>query len=137
MSFHDRVGARETSYRLQHDASSIQNVTVQGFIPLASAVFTFLGMLYVCARIDRELALVAFAVSPVLFVLSYVCSRKIRRRSSKIKQLDSAAIRVIDEVLCSMRVIKAYGQEERECDRFVSQADSRMDGQVKLSIVQG
>ena len=131
--FHDHYGATDSVYRIQHDAPAIQYVTIQGAIPLVTSVVTVLGMIYVTARIDTQLALVALAITPVLFVLSLICSRLVRRRSAEIKVLDSSAMSVIQEVLGSIRLIKAFGQETHEHERFVRHSSLRMSQQVKLS----
>src|SRR5205814_1446264 len=125
LAFHDRYGPTDSVYRIQHDAPSIQYVAIQGIIPLITALFTLAGMIYVSARIDFQLALVALAISPILFVLSLACSRLVRRRSQEIKQLDSTALSVVQEVLGSIRLVKAFGQESREAGRFVRHSSKR------------
>lgn len=134
--FHDRYGATDSVYRIQHDAPSIQYVTIQGLVPLMTAVITLVGMIVVTARIDFPLSLVALAITPVLFLLSLGCSRVVRLRSKTIKDLDSSALAVIQEVIGSIRVIKAFGQENREQERFVRRSAIRMSQQVRLSIQQ-
>ena len=134
--FHDRYGATDSVYRIQHDAPAIQYVTIQGLIPLMTAVFTLIGMIVVTARIDLWLSIVALLITPILFLLSLGCSRIVRQRSQTIKQLDSSALSVIQEVIGSIRVIKAFGQETREHDRFVRRSARRMSQQVRLSIQQ-
>ncbi|HEV2117799.1 MAG TPA: ABC transporter ATP-binding protein [Terriglobales bacterium] len=136
LAFHDRYGPTDSVYRIQHDAPSIQYVAIQGVVPLVTALFTLVGMVYVCARIDFQLALVALAISPVLFALSLGCSRLVRRRSQEIKELDSTALSVVQEVLGSIRLVKAFGQENREQGRFVRHSSRRMSGQVQLSVMQ-
>jgi ATP-binding cassette subfamily B protein len=85
---------------------------------------------------DLQLALEALAISPLLFSLSYTCSRLVRRRSKEIKELDSTALSVVQEVLGSIRLVKAFGQENREQSRFVRHSSKRMSGQVRLSMLQ-
>src|SRR5205814_10115828 len=70
LAFHDRYGASDSVYRIQHDAPALQYVAIQGIIPLITAFFTLIGMIYVTVRIDAPLALIALAISPLLFVLS-------------------------------------------------------------------
>ena len=137
MSFHDRQGAMESAYRIQHDASAIQYIGIQGLIPVASAVLTLAGMLFVSLRVDPALALIALAIVPPLAFLSYSCSGLVRRRSGTIKELDSSALSVIQEVLGAIRVVQAFGQERRESERFLRRSGHRMSGQVRLSIFQG
>jgi ATP-binding cassette subfamily B protein len=136
LTFHDRYGATDSVYRIQHDAPAIQYVTIQGFVPLMTAVITLIAMIVVTARMDMALAIVALLITPALFVLSLGCSRIVRKRSQTIKDLDSSALSVIQEVIGSIRVIKAFGQENREHDRFVRRSIKRMSQQVKLSLQQ-
>jgi len=136
LMFHDRYGATDSVYRIQHDAPSIQYVTIQGLVPLMTAIFTLVAMIVVTARIDLVLALIALTITPALFLLSLGCSRIVRKRSETIKNLDSSALAVIQEVIGSIRVIKAFGQENREHDRFVRRSAKRMSQQVRLSIQQ-
>jgi ATP-binding cassette subfamily B protein len=136
LTFHDRYGATDSVYRIQHDAPAIQYVTIQGFVPLMTAVITLIAMIVVTARMDVALAIVALLITPALFVLSLGCSRIVRKRSQTIKDLDSSALSVIQEVIGSIRVIKAFGQENREHDRFVRRSIKRMSQQVKLSLQQ-
>jgi ATP-binding cassette, subfamily B, bacterial len=134
--FHDRYGATDSVYRIQHDAPSIQYVTIQGLVPLTTAILTLVAMIVVTARMDLVLALIALTITPALFLLSLGCSRVVRKRSETIKHLDSSALAVIQEVIGSIRVIKAFGQENREHDRFVRRSAKRMSQQVRLSIQQ-
>jgi ATP-binding cassette subfamily B protein len=136
LMFHDRYGATDSVYRIQHDAPAIQYVTIQGLVPLMTAVFTLVGMIVVTARMDLLLSLVALMITPILFLLSLGCSRIVRLRSQTIKELDSSAMSVIQEVIGSIRVIKAFGQETREHARFVRRSEKRMSQQVRLSIQQ-
>ncbi len=136
LAFHDRYGATDSVYRIQHDAPALQYVAIQGIIPLVTAVFMLIGMIYVTARIDLMLSLIALAITPLLFFLSLGSSRLVRKRSREVKQLDTSAMSVIQEVLGSIRVIKAFGQENREHERFVRHSSKRMSGQVRLSMMQ-
>ena len=136
LAFHDRYGASDSVYRIQHDAPALQYVAIQGIIPLITAFFTLIGMIYVTVRIDAPLALIALAISPLLFVLSLGSSRLVRRRSREVKELDTSAMSVIQEVLGSIHLIKAFGQESREHERFVRHSSLRMSGQVRLSMLQ-
>ena len=136
LAFHDRYGATDSVYRIQHDAPAIQYVAIQGIIPLITAVFMLVGMIYVTARIDLILAVIALAITPALFFLSLGSSRLVRKRSREVKELDTSAMSVIQEVLGSIRVIKAFGQENREHERFVRHSSKRMSGQVRLSMMQ-
>jgi len=136
LKFHDRRGSRATAYRIQHDAPAIQYVTIQGAVPLLSSAFAFGAMMFVTARLDWQLALLAVSVSPVLFLLARRSSVRVHDRWHKVKELDSKAMAVMDEALASVRLVKAFGREEREDERFLLRSSRRMWSQVRLAWIQ-
>jgi ATP-binding cassette subfamily B protein len=136
LSFHDRYGATDSVYRIQHDAPAVQYVVIQGLIPLCTSVFTLVGMIVVTIRIDTSLALVALGITPILLVLTVAASQKARRQSETVKALDTRAMSVIQEVMGCIRVIKAFAQEDAEHERFVRRSTLRRTGQVRLALSQ-
>ena len=136
LAYHERRGSADTSYRIQHDAPAIQYVTIQGLVPLISASASFLGMLYITARLDRTMALIAVVLSPLVVLMGRSSSRRVHDRWHEVKELDSSAMAVMDEVLSSVRVVKAFGRETSQDERFQLRSSRRMWGQVKLAWVQ-
>jgi ATP-binding cassette subfamily B protein len=134
LGFHDKQGTSDSTYRIQYDAYAIQQVTMNALIPLVTALVTFIAMVYVTARLDWQLALVALAVSPLLIFLSQLYRWRLRAQSREVKQLESGGLGVIQEVLTGMRVVKAFGQEEREQDRFVRVSQMGMRARIKLAL---
>ncbi len=137
LAFHDMRGTADSIYRIQYDAPAIQWVSIYGILPLVSAVVMLLGMLAVTAQINVQLALVALLVLPCLFILSYSYNRRMRDRYHDTKILESNALKVIQEVLTAMRVVKAFRREESEQDRFVRQASAGVRQRVRLSVAEG
>ena len=137
LSYHDMRGTADSAYRIQYDASSIQKIVVDGLIPLVGAGFTLLAMVYVTARLDWKLAVVALSVSPVLFLLNRRFAPRLRTSWKEIKKLDSSAMGVVQEVLSSVRLVKAFGHEDREQKRFLDQSDKRLQRELKVAVLQG
>jgi ATP-binding cassette, subfamily B, bacterial len=137
LSYHDMKGTTDSTYRIQYDAPSIQWILVAGITPLVTAGATLGGMIYVTARIDWQLALVALAVSPVLFFFAWTSAKRLRSEWYEVKELHSSAMSVVQEVLAAVRVVKAFGQEEREHERFVRHARQGVWGQVRVAVLEG
>jgi ATP-binding cassette subfamily B protein len=133
LSYHDSQGTGDSTYRIQYDAPAIRWILMDAAVPLVAAVLTLVAMVCVTAWISVELALVALAVSPFFLLLSRYGARRLRRKSQKLKQLDSSALSVVQEVLGALRVVKAFGQEDREQERFLS--TSRAGLRARLGIV--
>jgi len=136
LSFHDRRGTNDTAYRIQHDAPAIQLVTIQGVLPFVSSFLAFIGMAYVTARMDWQLAFIAFVISPALILLSRTASRKTHDGWHEVKELDSSAMSVLTEVLGAVKLVKAFGRERDEDDRFMSRSSLRMRSQLRLAAIQ-
>jgi ATP-binding cassette, subfamily B, bacterial len=134
--FHDRRGANDVAYRIQHDAPAIQYIFLQGAVPVVSAALSFVALLYVTSRLDWKLALMAVSISPVLFLLARRSSRYARTGWDGIKKLDSSAMLVLHEALASIRVVKAFAREQCEDQRFRLRSRQRMQEQVKVAARQ-
>src|SRR4029453_14068741 len=87
-AYHDRKGSTDSLYRIEYDAPAIRWITVQGVLPFLSAILTVVGMTYVTARIDWQLALVAMLVAPLLFGLTRLFRKRIRAEWSKVKEIE-------------------------------------------------
>jgi ATP-binding cassette, subfamily B, bacterial len=135
--YHDSRGTTDSAYRIQYDAPSIQWVLMQIIPSLVTAGLTLVGMAYVTFRIDWQLALVAVAVSPFLFLSASIYSRRLRHRWRSVRQLDSSALSVVEEVLSSLRVVQAFGQEGREGERFLNRSGESVRRHVHVSFVEG
>jgi len=137
MSYHDSRGTADSLYRIHHDAPAIQSIMVDGVLSLVSAAVTLAMMIAVTARLDGQLALVALAVSPPLFFLSRVYRPRMRRQSRHVKKLESSGLAIVQETLGALRVVKAFGQEARETDRFLRRAAEGMAARIRLALLEG
>src|SRR5438094_1942739 len=137
LSYHDVKGIGESLYGVQYDAAAVQTIAVEHLIPLINSAFTLLGMLYITAKIDWQLALVALLISPVLFLISKFYRRGLRRGSREVKALEKSAMGVVQEVLGALRVVKAFGREEDERHRFVRHSFDGMRARLRLAFAEG
>ncbi len=136
LSYHDAKGTSDSTYRIQYDASAPRYITIDGVIPVVSASVTLLATLYVILRLDWQLTLVAMTVAPLLFLVSRAYRRALRSQSREIKQLESSVLSVIQEVLATVRVVKAFGQEDREQERFVDRSGRGMRARVRFIVAE-
>ena len=137
LSYHDSMGTADSVYRIQNDAPVIQKIVIEGFIPAVSSAATLAGMLYVMLRLDWQVALIALAVSPPLIIATRIYRPRLRRQSREVKRLESAAVSVAQEALGALRVVKAFGQEDREAGRFVHQAGLGVRARIRQVLAEG
>src|SRR6266567_2191350 len=137
LSYHDSKGSADSLYRIQQDAAVIDKIMVEGIIPFVAAAVTLVMMIVVTLRLDWQLALVALGVSPPLFMLSRLYRPRMRRQSRQVKKLESSALAVVQETLGALRVVKAFGQESRETDRFVHRSTEGVAARIRMALMEG
>lgn len=137
LAYHDARGTSDSTYRVTYDTASIQAIVVGGIAPFLRDGAMLAGTLYVTSRIDWQLALVAMGISPVLCVLASACRNCLSRKWPVVKEFDSAAMAVVQEVLSAARVVKAFGREDYEQQRFLSHSRKRMRGEIQLAWIEG
>ena len=136
-TYHDTAGTSDALYRIQYDAPAIDWVAVHGFTPFITAAATLIAMIYVTARIDPQLAVIAVAID--------ACPRDPRgpfatHSPTPVGPLQEPRVKfvsVIHEVLGNLRVVKGFGQEEREEDRFSDASRTTLSARLKVSTAEG
>src|SRR6266581_466845 len=137
LSYHEYRGTTDSTYRIQYDAPAIQWIAIDGLIPFITAGFALAGMIYVTARIDRQLALVALLISPVLLLISRAYGRRLRGQWHEVYKFQSSAMSVVQEVLAAVRVVKAFGQEDREQRRYMHHASEGIWARFRVAFAEG
>src|SRR3989442_4475423 len=137
LAYHDSKGTADALYRVQQDAPVIDKIMVEGIIPFITAAITLGTMIVVMTRLDWQLALVALTVCPPLFLLSRLYRPRMRRQSRQVKKLESSALAVVQETLGALRVVKAFGQEARETERFDRRSRKGAAARMRLRLMEG
>ena len=132
--YHDRKGTADAIYRIQYDAPAIQWIIIHGISPFFVAVFTLGSMLFVTAALDAQLAVVALAISPVLFLLANTFRSRLRTQWKEVKHAESTALSVVQEVLTALRVVQAFGREQRESARFLRQSWQSLSARMRVVV---
>ena len=137
VQFHDARGTADSVYRVEYDAPSFQYITVDGLIPFLSSGLMLATMLVVIARLDLQLALVALGVCPFLIWFFRRFSGRVRPRYRDLAGAETDAMNVVQEVLSALRVVKAFGRERNEHERFVSRSSEGVRQRIRLSFAEG
>src|SRR4029453_12875344 len=137
VSYHDTKGTTDSTYRIQYDAPAIQWMAVDGFIPFVAAGLTVAGMIYIIALLDSQLAVVALAISPVLYLGARTLNSRLCNQWGDIMHLESSAFSVMQVALSALSLVKAFGQEEREQQRFVHHSSEGFSARVRAAWSEG
>ena len=137
LNYHDVQGSAHSAFRVQDDAAALRSITIDGALFLISDIIKLVGMIAVTLFIDWHLGLVALSIVPLLVLYSLVYQYRVGDRYKRVKEMESAALRVVHEVLSTMRVVKAFVQEEKENQRFAQRCSFAEDARLRLAYADG
>jgi ATP-binding cassette, subfamily B, bacterial len=133
LRFHLRRGTGDTIYHIENDAYCVESLTLSGLLPLVTAVTTLLSMFVVLWTMNWELALMSLAVLPALYLVNRSFMERMVTRSEQLKEIESRGISFVQEVFSAIRVVKAFGREEHESDRYRLQGERVVAAKTRLS----
>jgi ABC-type multidrug transport system fused ATPase/permease subunit len=99
--------------------------------------FTFVITVAIMGRLNWQLTLLALAVVPIIWVVSWRFGRSIRTAVRQKRSREGAVASVVHEDLSGLAVIQAFAREEEERRRFREQARESLEANVESSRLGG
>ncbi len=118
LAFHDQRRTGDLISRITSDIDAIQNFIVSGLLTALIDVITLVGMVIVMFYINWSFTLIALSIAPPLFAVVYTYTRKIKKASRELRKKEGEVVSVIEEVLGSIRVVRAFAREDYEQRRL-------------------
>jgi ATP-binding cassette, subfamily B, bacterial len=118
LAFHDQKRTGDLISRVTSDVDDIQSFIASGLLSSLINVITLIGMVGVMFWINWQFTLIALSVAPLLAVVVYTYTRRIKKATRTVRKKESAVFSVVEEVLSSMRVVKAFAREQYEQERL-------------------
>ena len=126
LAHHDTVPTSDAVYRVNTDAKALEQLLLRSLFPMIFSVLTLASMMFVLIRLEPTLALLSMVVVPVLYLGLRMHMQRIHSRAERAKALESALMGRTMESLAAIRVVKSFGREEYELDRFTGAAHTAM-----------
>src|SRR6266853_4849305 len=115
---YDETRTGDLISRVTSDITAVQDFVNTALLGMIVNVLTLVGMIGVMFYINWRFTLIALSVSPILFAFVYVFTRRIKKFSRAVRKKESDMTSVVQEVLTSIRVVKAFAREDYEQERF-------------------
>ena len=112
--------AGESLSLLSNDAMVIGNFVTTTLVSMLPLLLTFFGAFYIMTRLDIQIALVAVLLLPVYYIAMKLIGLKIRPIATDWVHAWSRMISFVEENLGLLPVIKSFGREKVETQRFDS-----------------
>ena len=121
-SFFDTSRTAELMSRATADVESVRMLISFALVRIVQVAVMLLMVTVVLLQSNWQLALVTLAVLPFIAYRTTRTSRRLRPVWLSVQQEMAALSTVLQESLSGMRVVKAFGREKEETERFNKQA---------------
>ena len=127
LSFYEQRQTGDMVVRLTSDINSAEDFISSAVLGVLLNVLTLGGMAGVMFYLDWRFSLVALSVTPIMFVVVYRLTRRIKSATRAVKQKESELASVVQESISSARVVKAFGREDFEEARLARESQASVE----------
>jgi len=118
LAFHDQKQTGDLISRVTNDIDSIQSFITSGLLSSLINIITLFGMIGVMFYLNWRFTLIALSIAPPLFIVVYSYTRRIKKAARAVRKKEGEITSVVEEVLSSIRVVKAFAREDYEVRRL-------------------
>jgi ATP-binding cassette, subfamily B, bacterial MsbA len=133
LSFFDRMPTGVLMSRITNDVNEVQGAVTKALTGLIRDSFTVVGLIVVIIYRDWRLASLGVVVLPVAFYPLFVFGSKLRKLAKRTQETRGLISVLLHEGISGSRIVKAFGMEGYEKDRFAQQLQKDLDYGLKTA----
>jgi ATP-binding cassette subfamily B protein len=126
MSFFDRNPVGRLVTRVTTDVDALNDLFAAGVVTMINDFFLLLAMAVVLFRIDRSLALDAFAVLPFILVVTYFFRQFVRDANRRIRTAIARINAFLQEYISGMSIVQLFNREQKARAEFAKRNKDNM-----------
>jgi subfamily B ATP-binding cassette protein MsbA len=107
--------------RLTNDVTLVQGAVSEAVTSIFKDSFSLISLIFVIFYQDWKLAIIAFLVFPVAIYPVAVLGRKMRQITNRTQVTIGSLTSLLQETISGNRIVKAFGMENYENDRFAKE----------------
>jgi ATP-binding cassette, subfamily B, bacterial len=133
---HDKRQTGDLITRVTSDIEAIQDFINSALLGMLVDVMTLVGMIGVMFYLNWRFTLIALSVAPVLFLVVYSYTRRIKSASRAVRKQEGLLLSIVEEVLTSIRVVKAFAREDYEQQRFDTESLANVEAGLQARSIK-
>ena len=118
LRFYDRNPVGRLMTRVTTDVDVINDMFTSGVVSIFGDVFTLAGIMIMLLSMNWKLALVTFAVLPLIVVVTQWFRRNVRESYRQVRQLIARINAYLQEHITGMATVQLFRREARAYERF-------------------
>ncbi|MFF2042338.1 ABC transporter ATP-binding protein [Kitasatospora sp. NPDC058170] len=134
LDYYERELSGRIMTRMTTDLDSLTSFLQTGVVTAVVSLLTFFGIFAALLIIDPGLALVVFAVLPLLVAATLVFRKKSKAQYEISRDLISTVNADLQENVAGMRIVQAFRRLDTNTDRFVARGVAYRDARVRAQL---
>jgi ATP-binding cassette, subfamily B, bacterial MsbA len=120
--------------RLSSDVTQMRTVLTSSLTGFLSQILGLIGSVVILLTLNTSFTLFILGLVPVLIGVAFVFGRTIRKRSLRIQDQLADSTVVAEEGLQGIRVVKSFGREEYETQRYHTAMESTFQAALQMAV---
>lgn len=116
--YHVKAETGELLQRCSSDVETIRRFLAMQFVEMGRGIFMLVSVSAIMFTLNVKLAMISMTAVPFLFVFAFVFFTKVQKVFLMCDESEGRLSTTIQENLTGMRVVRAFGKERYEIDRF-------------------
>ncbi|MCG6496201.1 ABC transporter ATP-binding protein [Kitasatospora sp. A2-31] len=134
LDYYERELSGRIMTRMTTDLDSLTSFLQTGVVTAVVSLLTFFGIFGALLVIDAGLALVVFAVLPLLVAATLVFRKKSKAQYEISRDLISTVNADLQENVAGMRIVQAFRRLDANTDRFVARGIAYREARVRAQL---
>ena len=127
IGFYDRNPVGRLVTRVTSDVDALNEMFTAGVVSIFEDVFVLLGIIVIMMRMNWKLALITFAVLPIIFWATMIFRVKVRDSYRRIRVAIARINSYLQEAVSGMLVLQLFNREKRAYRQFSDINASHME----------
>jgi len=120
--------------RLSSDVTQMRTMLTSNFTTLLSQVVSLVGAVVIVLTLNARLTLFILALIPVLILIGFLFGSRIEKGSTRVQDQLAASTVVAEEGLQGVRVVKSFGREQYESQRYVAANEKTFRSSLRMAV---
>ena len=118
LSYYNRTPVGWIMSRVTSDTERVAELVTWGLLDSTWGIMNIITATFFMMKINWRLGLIVFALIPVLVVVATLFKKKIIVEFRRVRKINSKITGAFNENITGVRVVKAFGREERNIGEF-------------------
>ncbi len=137
MSWHDENQTGDIIQRCTSDVNVVRNFVMQQLLELFRVVFLIIVNYGIMMTMNVKLSLIILVFIPIIVLYSYTFYRLIGNQFLQVDEAEGVVSTLVQENATGVRVVRAFGRELFEMNRFREKIDINSKLNIRLGTIMG